>query len=258
VLGKRSARRVASAPFTAAHYSALRGSLSVYPHPLQAMTRYVFGSGTYPYRCQVRTPLGTQELALYHPDDMQTVTEVFCRQDYAASPDILNVVDIGSNIGVSALYFLTRNRQVQCHLFEPDPRNIERLRGNLTRFEDRYRLHECAVSDSEGTVDFGIEATGRYGGIGVSRGETIQVECREVNAVLDATLANGEEIDILKIDAEGVEETIVRAIRPDILRRIRLIYFEMGEPIAPLHTELFEHSRRMQIERLSRRTQIPG
>src|SRR5205823_2050188 len=122
----------------------------------------------------------------------------------------------------------------------------------------RYRLHECAVADQEGTVDFGIEETGRYGGIGTSRPETIQVECRDVNAVLDEVLADAEEIDVLKVDAEGVEETIVRAIRPDLLRRIRLIYFEMGEPIAPLHATLFEHSRRMQIERLVRRTQDSG
>jgi FkbM family methyltransferase len=218
------------------------------------MKRYVFGSGTYPYRCRVRTPLGNQEITLFHPDDMQTVTEIFCRKDYAAPAQIRTVVDIGSNIGVSALYFLTRNRQVRCQLFEPDPRNIERLRGNLQQFEARYTLHEYAVADREGMVDFGIEETGRYGGIGANRPETIRVRCRDVNAVLDEALAETEEIDLLKVDAEGVEEAIVRAIRPDLLQRIRLIYFEMGEPIAPLHPTMFDHSRRMQIERLSRRT----
>jgi len=258
VLGNRSVRRIASAPFTAAHYSALWGSLKVYPHPLQAMARYIFGGGAYPYRCQLRTPLGRQEVRLWHPDDMQTVTEVFCRGDYAAATDVRNVVDIGSNIGVSALYFLTRNPQGRCHLYEPDPRNVEKLRANLGRFEDRYRLHEYAVADRDGTVDFGIEETGRYGGIGANRPDTIQVECRDVNAVLDEILAEAEEIDVLKVDAEGVEETIVRAIRPDLLRRIKVIYFEMGDPIAPLHTSLFEHSRRMQIERLVRRTEISG
>ena len=253
---KRSLGRVARAPFTAAHYVALWNSLKVYPRPVQVMTRYVFGSGSYPYLCRVRTPLGTQGITLYHADDVQTVTEVFCRHDYAASSDIQTVVDIGSNIGVSALYFLTRNRSVRCHLFEPDLRNVEHLRHNLAGFDDRYNLQGCAVADRDGIVDFGIEETGRYGGIGIARGGTIRVPCRDVSAVLDDVLQEAGEIDILKIDAEGVEEAIVRAIRADLLERIKLLYFEVAEPIAPLHRDLFLHSRRMQIERLARRTTV--
>jgi FkbM family methyltransferase len=241
------------APFTTAHYVALWNSVSVYPRPAQVMTRYVFGSGTYPWACRVRTPLGTQEIHLDHADDLQTVTEVFCREDYAARSGIGTVVDIGSNIGVSALYFLTRNRRVRAHLFEPDPRNVGRLRRNLMGFEERYSLQECAVADRDGIVDFGIEETGRYGGIGTGRAETIQVRCRDVNTVLDEVLVDAAEIDILKIDAEGVEEAIVQAIRPDVLERIKLLYFEVPEPIPPLHDGLFQHSRRMQIERLEQR-----
>jgi len=254
---KRSLRRVAMAPLTGAHYVALWNSVNVYPGPAKVMTRYVFGSGTYPYTCRVRTPLGIQEIVLDHADDLQTVTEVFCRGDYAAPSDVGTVVDIGSNIGVSALYFLTRNREVQVHLFEPDERNVARLRRNLAGFEDRYSLQECAVADRDGIVDFGIEETGRYGGIGTGIGaETIQVRCRDVNAVLEEVLAETADIDILKVDAEGVEEAIVRAIRPELLERIKLLYFEVAEPIPPLHNGLFEHSRRMQIERLERRASL--
>ena len=245
------------APFTGAHYAALWNSLTVYPRPAEVMTRYVFGSGTYPYTCMVRTPLGTQEILLGHADDLQTVTEVFCREDYGAPPDVASVVDIGSNIGVSALYFLTRNSHVRVHLFEPDLRNVARLRQNLAGFEARYELQEGAVADHDGDVDFGIEETGRYGGIGIGRTGTIRVHCRNVNAVLDEALADIDELDILKIDAEGVEEAIVGAIRPDLLGRIKLLYFEVAEPIAPLYDDLFEHSRRMQIERLQRRSPRP-
>jgi len=44
--------------------------------------------------------------------------EIFCRLDYLAKTDIKVVVDIGSNIGISALYFLSRNKQAKCYLFE--------------------------------------------------------------------------------------------------------------------------------------------
>ena len=48
-------------------------------------------------------------------------------------------VDFGSNIGISALYFLTRNPSVQVYLFEPVPSNIERLRENLKGYENVIR-----------------------------------------------------------------------------------------------------------------------
>ena len=73
---------------------------------------------------------------------MWTVNEVFCRQDYGADASIRAVVDVGSNIGISALYFLTRSPDCRAWLYEPVPRNVERLRGNLAGYEDRYALRE--------------------------------------------------------------------------------------------------------------------
>ncbi len=58
------------------------------------------------------------------------------------------VVDIGSNIGISALYFLTRNPACRCWLYEPVPRNVERLRANLRRLRGPLRAHGGAVADA--------------------------------------------------------------------------------------------------------------
>ena len=71
----------------------------------------------------VNTPVGMYDMTLYSCHDILTVNEIFCRNDYPASQDLRVVVDIGSNIGISAAYFLTRNNQVRCYLFEPDPKN---------------------------------------------------------------------------------------------------------------------------------------
>jgi FkbM family methyltransferase len=177
-----------------------------------------------------------------------TVVEVFCRLDYAAPPDVGVVVDLGSNIGISALYFLTRNPHCRCRLFEPVARNVERLRENLAGFEGRYELTEAAVWDRAGTVTFGVEPSGRYGGIGVPAAESIEVPCLEINDVLEREPS----IDVLKVDTEGAEVATVAAIRPDLQARIRLIYLEtMDRPV--LHPERFEPSFACDTLRLAQR-----
>jgi FkbM family methyltransferase len=155
--------------------------------------------------------------------------------DYRAPKNISVVVDFGSNIGISALYFLTRNSSIKVYLFEPVPRNIERLRDNLKGFENRYELKECAVGMEEGQLDFACDDTGRYGGL-IKEGapyfsewapqKIIPVKVVAVNQVLDQVLSRHESVDILKIDVEGYETKILSHLKTDVLSRIGRIYVE--------------------------------
>jgi FkbM family methyltransferase len=256
-VGNRSVRAVARAPFDRAHYAALAGMIRVYPRFRENLWRFLTGRGDYPYRCGVRTPLGVVAPLLHTSHDISTVNEIFCRRDYEAQADVRVVVDIGSNIGISALYFLTRNREARCYLFEPNPRNVARLRENLDAFAVRYELQECAVGVENGEVDFGVEPTGRYGGIGVPSDDVIRVRCRDVNDVLDEILEREALIDILKLDTEGLEPATVAAIRPDLLPRIGVIYFESNDP-TPLHVESFANTFRAQTNRLVNRRPASG
>jgi FkbM family methyltransferase len=256
-VGNRSKRAVLRAPFQRAHYRALAGMALRYPAPLQNLRRFLTGKGTYPYRCPVRTPLGVVAPTLHTSHDISTVNEVFCRLDYRAPTTLRVAVDIGSNIGISALYFLTRNPTARVYLFEPDPKNVARLRENLTGFEDRYELDGAAIGVSEGEVSFCTEPTGRYGRIGKDFGDVITVRCRSVNAVLAAILKREGRVDLLKIDIEGTEEEVVAAIRPDLLEHIDAIYYETCGP-APLHTDRFSHRYETQTNRLLANTQPPN
>ncbi len=251
MLGHRSPGRVARAILSPRHYVAFANSFRVYRRPVENLRRYVLGGGEYPYTCGLRTPIGTVPVTAHHPDDMRTVNEVFCRHDYAASADVRVVLDLGSNIGVSGLYFLTRNAVARCYLFEPDPRNLAKLRTNLAGYEERYVLSECAVSDADGYVDFGIEPTGRYGTIGTYHSETIRVLGRDINGVLEDVLEREARIDILKLDVEGTETRILRAIRAELLDRIALIYAEV--PRGALELPGFSQSRRGSVVRFARR-----
>jgi FkbM family methyltransferase len=252
VLGGRPLSRVAKEIAAPRNYFALARIARNCPDFLEVARRYLLGGGTYPYPCRVRTPLGIVRPTLYSHHDVWTVVEIFCREDYRAPASTRVVVDLGSNIGISALYFLTRNPASRCHLYEPDPRNVARLRENLGPYSNRWQLHEAAVGPNGGMVAFGRESTGRYGAVGADTSDSIDVLCLEINGVLEEVLANEPEIDLLKIDTEGLEEPTVAAIRPEILDRIATIYFESERP-ARLHEDRFAFSFANETVRLTRR-----
>jgi FkbM family methyltransferase len=241
-LGGRSPALIRSEIAQPSNYVALWRMLRRYRAPGRNLGRYLLGRGEYPYRCRVRTPRGEVAPTLYSRHDMLTMNEVFCREDYAAGPELRVAVDIGSNVGISALYFLTRNDQCRCHLYEPVPENLSRLRDNLAGLENRYELHEAAVADRAGPVEFGVEPTGRYGGIGLTYERSIEVDCLEINSVLEDVLAREDRIDLLKLDTEGMELDTVRAIRPELLRRIGVVYFECDHEPADLEADGFDRS----------------
>jgi hypothetical protein len=145
--------------------------------PVEAARRYFTGRGDYPWAPALRTPLGPVGPSLHSHHDLLTVNEIFCRRDYAAGPKVRTVVDVGSNIGISALYFLTRDPQVKVRCLEPVPRDVERLKENLAAFTGRFTVEEAAVDATGGEADFGDDPYGRYGGIGVASERTIRARC---------------------------------------------------------------------------------
>ena len=191
--------------------------------------------GKYPKKFYIRTPLGIQSATAYSHPDLITLIECFGKLDYRVSKDISVVVDFGSNIGISALYFLTRNPIVQVYLFEPVPRNVERLRENLKGYEKRYKLIECAIGVDEGEFDFSCENTGRYGELtkegaarfsGLSSNRVITVKVLLANHVLGEVLEKHQTIDIVKIDVEGYENKILSSLKKETLSRVGRIYAE--------------------------------
>ena len=150
LLGERPLSFVAREAVRPANWVALARMTRRYPRFAESAKRYFTSRGAYPYRCEVRTPAGIVAPTLFSQHDMITLNEVFCREDYRVGSEAQVVVDLGSNIGVSALYFLTRSPASRVWLYEPLPENIERLRGNLEAFEGRWRVEQVAVADRRG------------------------------------------------------------------------------------------------------------
>ncbi|QPJ65812.1 MAG: FkbM family methyltransferase [Candidatus Nitrohelix vancouverensis] len=217
----------AAALFQKPFYVAFINIFRFFDNPLGILRRYVLGKGKYPAVCSVRTPVGRQEITLYDFADMITAVECFGKLDYKAPADISCVVDFGSNIGISALYFLTRNRNVRVYLYEPLPQNIERLKKNLQGYEDRYELHPVAVGLEAARATFGFESTGRYGGLNKENlPNSFDVEVRDSSEILDGVLLKHPRVNILKIDVEGLEDALLERLTPEQLSRIDSICAE--------------------------------
>jgi FkbM family methyltransferase len=220
------------------NYSGVLKTLILCRSPIEFLRRYSLNSGTYPSQVALRTPIGTLQVGVYSPDDLQTINEIYFRGDYDCGNDAQVIVDFGSNIGISVGYFLSRNHQAYCYGYEPLPQNIERFHTNAATFSARVELTEAAVGEGDGIVQFGWEPTGRYGGIERQTGQMIEVPCRDSNSELRRILDRHAEIDILKVDIETMEKTVVGRIPPEIAQRIKRLVVEYPfdeNPLASTH-----------------------
>jgi FkbM family methyltransferase len=112
--------------------------------------------------------------------------------------------------------------------------NVSRLKDNLKTFDGRFFLHECAVGLKDGTVEFGWEDTGRYGGIGLKKEHSTIVESADSNEILRKIIVAHGQIDILKIDIENFERELVERIPDDVAQRIDRLYVEFNFKNNPL------------------------
>lgn len=213
-------RRRWSAPLRPRNYRAAWSTLTTSRRPVEALDRYVRGSGDYPWTAALRSPTGPVELLVPHPHDVRTVNEVFHRHDYGRATHEV-VVDIGGNIGISAAWFLSRSPRTRVHVWEPVPHNLETLRRNVAPFGDRCVVHEAALAPQAGPATFLIDPVGRYSGLaefhaGTADRVAVEVECEAVEDALRQVLALEGRIDLVKIDTEGSEEAIVAAIPADL------------------------------------------
>jgi FkbM family methyltransferase len=208
------------------HYGAAIETLKQCRRPVEFLSRYATERGNYPVTVSLRTPIGPITLELYSWHDSRTIHEIFFAHDYSIDNSPKVIVDFGSNIGISAAYFLSRNSVSKIYLFEPVPKNIDRLRTNLRQFANRLTLEEIAVGDNDEIVRFGVESTGRYGGIGLQTGNYIDVICKDSKRVLQNIVDAHGRIDVLKIDVERMEKRIVNRLDEGLTSKIELMLVE--------------------------------
>ncbi len=147
--------------------------------------------------------------------------EIFLHQIYKfpieGKPYIL---DCGSNIGMSILYFKRLAPEAEIVGFEPDPKIYEALKRNVDAFHlKNVTLIPKAVWSSETTLVFQSEGAdgGRVSGDNADVG--VRVETLRLRDFLIRP------VDFLKIDIEGAELEVLRDCR-DRLDKVKFLFVE--------------------------------
>lgn len=148
-------------------------------------------------------------------------------------PEIIKprvILDIGSNMGASAVYFAHRFPDAHIHAFEPVPENFSLLSRNTAPYKS-ITSYPVALGTRDGELRINASDDPRnYGGYsfgvtGVDAQSTATVEMRNCAAMLKEIGVNT--VDLIKIDTEGHEPEIIRAMEEALLSKVQWIIGEL-------------------------------
>lgn len=176
---------------------------------------------------------------------------IFEEQEYAVADTepVRTIVDIGANIGLSAMYFKASHPAARVYCFEPCSTSFALLAHNIARLAD-VQAWQVAVSDFDGQATLKIHAanSGQNSLVGqdanFASSETVPV--RDAGALLRELSLT--EIDILKVDTEGSELPILRSLAP-MLPQVRHILVETHGMQDRLAIEALLHSHELARDR---------
>lgn len=182
---------------------------------------------TPPRCCSVpaRLPDGAMvDLQVGHSTDLAVIAEVLYEQQYAApelhAPSL--IVDAGSHIGTSVLWFASRYPDCRVVAFEASPRTFARLRHNVRDFPN-VEVHNIALGACDGEVVF-FEGIAPWASSLRPRDNprsTTAVPVLTLDSAL--RLAGANAADLLKLDIEGAEYEVLRACPPRPARVHRIV-----------------------------------
>lgn len=181
---------------------------------------------------------------------LMSFEEVFVQRvyDLAAVPFVPTaVLDCGAHVGYFSALAGAAYPRVPVIAVEPNPDNIDALRGNLAALGPRVTIHSAACATREGTAAFG-GASSNAGRLLEPGGGGIDVRTLDLAALIsrapDAAL-------ILKMDIEGEERRLLPHVLPLLPRRCA-VFVETHDGRAAreqLAGHLVRHGFRVDVRR---------
>lgn len=157
--------------------------------------------------------MGLRVASFSYPQLINLFEEIFIFETYAVSNENVpeNIIDCGSNIGLSVLYFNRLYPQSRILAFEPDADTFALLNENVVNNDSPHvQIFQLALSDMDSTdVDF-YRNPKRKDALTMSmfqsneKTDRISVPSRQLSTFITA------DIDLLKIDVEGAELLILQ------------------------------------------------
>jgi FkbM family methyltransferase len=152
----------------------------------------------------------------------QLYREIFVNECYSPPVPLSEkprILDLGANVGMASLYFLTRWPQARLTAFEPNPRAFALLTRNLSPAAfpaAEIQVEDSAISTAEGTVEFAVPVenpTAVYASISQRAGGGQMTE-RVTVPTVDARRLFAVPVDLVKLDIEGHEYPVLEHALP--------------------------------------------
>jgi FkbM family methyltransferase len=191
---------------------------------MRLVDRVLRGSGNTMLRARVQGveyELDTRDLidfnTAYLGQHDRAVLQVLSRHLASLSQPVL--WDVGANVGCISLRALRECQGLRVEAFEPSPAVVSRLRRNASQnpeLRSRLRVHELAVSNQSGLVEFFPTITPSNSGMGAlgSSPETVADGLKVRTEKGDQLIQSGEALQptTVKIDVEGFELEVLKGL----------------------------------------------
>ena len=144
------------------------------------------------------------------------------------------IIDGGANIGTSAIAFARRFPGAKVLAVEMDSENFELLKENTSAFPNVVCIR-AALSEANGVVPVFDRKTGPWGYTIVGGlGNAVKTSQIVESVTIDKLMADHgiERLDLVKLDVEGAEKTILEHAG-DWLSRTTVLCAELHDRIAP-------------------------
>ncbi len=182
------------------------------------------------------TSLPHKILIRNQPADIAVFTQVFVEKEYevALGHPVNTLIDCGANIGLAALFFLSKFPQAQITCVEPEENNFRLLQQNLQPYKNVSCI-KAGVWHKNTNLQIVDNGWG-------SQGFRVK-ETEAQDAVPAITIAhimqqmNIEKVDIVKLDIEGSEEQVLLQDGSGWLQQTQTLFVEIHEGLKKGLTE---------------------
>lgn len=204
--------------------------------------RKIFGHANTLYKIVIKKFGRTCDAYIRDGSDIGVLYEMFVEEQYAftLNHEPQSIFDLGSNTGLSVLYFKLRYPKARVYACEADPQTVKLLKKNVAQFDD-VTVFAVAVGDSNTMQKFYVYPGSSMSSSLVPRAQSkpIDVPVRTLKNLMEE--ANVDYIDLLKFDIEGAEYQTFKVF--DTIQHVRAL-------IGEIHLDLIGRSKQEMLDLL--------
>ena len=173
--------------------------------------------------------------------DIRVFKQIFVDNEYDSLnlPDnAKKIIDLGANIGLSALFFIKKFPSARIVAVEPDAVNFSIMEKNLEKFSKSVSLLQAAIWPTDGEVSL-VEEDDNHVSLGAWGYRTEASKDNSALSVKALTIPtimkqyDMDFVDILKVDIEGAEYELFEKNYEDWIDKVGLVIIETHDRFKP-------------------------